>query len=354
MADRANSAAERKESGNEALYAADIEKEIRRMGEIHFFAGPQSMKRWKEKLELLHLEKIRAMQEICSREHVLTVTGRGASLLIPGNRRLLSSDSGKEIRRKEHIVQYSASDRHEVWLLEDGTVEARGENAYLQCETQGWKDIVSVLAAPRCTYAVRRSGTVAVCGAPVDTGIERWRGIRSLACGSYHLVGLTERGTVKVASTSVMTGSSMEETIRGWSDVTAVAAGGDGTLALHADGTVSFAGRKNDARQEVSVWRNVTAIAADSVYAVGLTKDGRILIAGSARSTMLDMGRAHASEWTDVVAVSCGSSVIGALLSDGTLRLAGIIQGKDEVLGKWEQVCRPQIQLLTDVSKDFG
>ena len=122
-----------------------------------------------------------------------------------------------------------------------------------------------------------------------------------------------------------------------WKDVRSIAAATDCCLALRRDGTVLFAGRKNDTRNAVDKWEEIISIAVDSSYVVGLTKKGKVKLAGNSKS-FLDMGRSEAANWTDVLAISCSRSGIGAINKDGEVLLSGTMVGHIENIKKiWNE-----------------
>jgi hypothetical protein len=108
-------------------------------------------------------------------------------------------------------------------------------------------------------------------------------------------------------------------------------------VALFQDGTVGFAGRKDDPRNNVKDWKKIVSVSVDSSYVIGITEDGEIRLAGSCKS-FLDMGRSSAKDWKNVVAVTCSRSGIAAILQDGTLKIAGNFSGDiNEVCETWKK-----------------
>lgn len=235
----------------------------------------------------------------------------------------------------DRVRAYSASNLHQLTLSTRGKVTARGDSEAGQGQVGDLTGITHILAAPRCSYLVDQNGTVTARGAcAIKPQLRSWSGIQALACGTQHLVGLRDDGTVLQADDSVAGRTSAETAA--WKNVTAIAAAGNYTLGLHADGTVSYAGPQPDARQEVSKWRNIVAIAADYHYAVGLTEDGRVLLAGNC-VRYLDGGRSEASQWSDVVCIAAGYGVIAGLDGSGNLLLAGSLLGDAQIRSNFSQ-----------------
>ena len=103
-----------------------------------------------------------------------------------------------------------------------------------------------------------------------------------------------------------------------WSNITAVAAGANHTVGLHADGTVVAVGDNQFGQCNVQSWTNIAAIAADYWNTIGLRTDGTVLLAGDNR-----FGMGNACSWTGITMItSCNYNIIG-LRSDGTVLAVG-------------------------------
>lgn len=301
---------------------------------VNRFAGKRSYELWQNQVKSAGMKRFQKIQQNCERGNIFYLCENGIAYISPEERScdLVTSDYGVT-NYEEKTTQYSASENHAVRLLQNGTVSAVGENDHHQCDVKQLEEICFVLAAPRCTYAIDKNGQVRACGAPVDSAVRNWSNMKALACGSYHIAGLTREGRVITEGLAEPIGRQ----IASWKNVVSIAASGDCTIALHSDGHVSFAGRVGDARADVAKWENIAAIAVDSIYAVGLTREGKVMLAGKSQKDFLDMGRKNAAQWTNVVAISCSRSGIGALCQDGTVKLAGNIQGIGEIQAQWQQ-----------------
>ena len=75
------------------------------------------------------------------------------------HRNLLFEKSGSFF--KEYIVAGTA---HIAVLNSDGTVTARGDNTYGQCNTHTWKDIIKLSAGYYHTVGLKRDGSVLAVG----------------------------------------------------------------------------------------------------------------------------------------------------------------------------------------------
>ena len=74
-----------------------------------------------------------------------------------------SGCAGDKYKEWENIAvrkTLSAGYYHTAALKEDGTVIAKGNNDYGQCETSTWKDIIAVECGAYYTLGLKKDGTV--------------------------------------------------------------------------------------------------------------------------------------------------------------------------------------------------
>ncbi len=235
---------------------------------------------------------------------------------------------GGDIRGEApEVVQFDTTENgsYVARLLTDGTVQAEGENDYGQCATEHMRHVTSIHATPRCLYGVAESGRVLFAGVPMAAEIGAWEDVAQIASAARYLVARRTDGTALLASSGPIA-PEIEREIAGWRDAACIAAANqdDACLCLHADGSVSFAGRADDPRSEARKWAGMVAVAIESTYAVGLTEEGDVVLAGGrSGSAIFDMGRSQAADWKNVVAISCSRSGICALTDRGEVLLAG-------------------------------
>lgn len=184
------------------------------------------------------------------------------------------------------------------------------------------------------TVALRSDGTVVstVQKSEYNNGehnVEEFRDIIEVAAGENHTVGLRADGTV-VSTT--YTGHSYfkdnageyysedygQTNVEGWTDIVAIAAAGDYTIGVKADGTVVCTGK--DALG-VANWTNIVAVDIYSRHAVGLRADGTVVVAGNTQD-----GRGDVSKWENIVDVAAGYYQTVGLKADGTVVAVGYNQ----------------------------
>ena len=139
-----------------------------------------------------------------------------------------------------------------------------------------------------------------------------WGGIKAIAAGGYHTVGLESDGTVVLAGTNEADAS----TAAGWRGITAITAGDGHTVGLKSDGTVVAVGQNDQGQCGVSNWRGIVAVAAGGALTAGVKSDGTVVLAGR-------VGDNDVSGWTGIAALSVGGSHVVGLKQDGTVVTTG-------------------------------
>ena len=134
---------------------------------------------------------------------------------------------------------------HIAGVLDDGTVEACGNNEAKQCEVDGWTDIVKVKCGPMRTVGLKKDGTVLSTKGDVFTGgripgegIEKFNNVIDIACGLFHTVGLRNDGTVVACGFN----DEGQCNVEGWSNVKSIYADHNHTIAICNDGTLLYCG----------------------------------------------------------------------------------------------------------------
>lgn len=115
----------------------------------------------------------------------------------------------------------------------------------------------------------------------------------SIAFGWHHTIGLKSDGTV-VSVGEFADGRADVET---WTDVVAVSAMCQNSIALHKDGTVSEIGSYSS---NIRDWKDIVQIDYSDNCTVGLKLDGTIVVKGNRYASKDDL--AEYAKWTDIVA----------------------------------------------------
>lgn len=251
--------------------------------------------------------------------------------------------SNGDFQKEEGVQGFSASERNYAVLYTDGSVKMFGEdNGYGQKDTDSWKDITSVLAAPNCTYAITVSGEVVAAGS-ARQDVLTWKNMKQLFAGKHSIVGLDTEGLVRASGC----GQEVQEQLRKWSKITDIAVSGDCIAGVKEDGSVCFCGKENDTRREVENWEDIVALTGDNVFFYGLTASGETKAAGSC-AVFLDRGRSQVSQWSEqsqiLALAGSPSGSIAALTETGDLLVAGSFKGNiDKIQECWKEHIKPVI-----------
>ena len=233
----------------------------------------------------------------------------------------------------EDVYQVSLSALYYVWIYRNKTMGSSGDDESGQRRVGDLLEITCTDATPKCTYALRTDGTITTRGATVlSDQLSKWTNIKSLAETNYvncanHVIGIKNDGTVVCAVEDGSLFKTYVAQIESWMNVKKVVTTDYYALALHTDGTVSYAGA-NDEKAKVAEWQNISDIAADGQYAIGLTMSGQVLLAGD-KSPLVDFGRSEASSWNKILYIATGRSVIAALTIGGDLKVVGNVSVGD-------------------------
>ena len=183
----------------------------------------------------------------------------------------------RQLRTWKNVASIAAGNGHALGLEKTGTVLAAGDNQLDQCDVKRWKDIVQIAACGANSAALDRAGSVYTCGADEELRESgQWTGIRKIALGEHHILGLKADGTVVAAGYT----DDGQCDVSNWKNITDIAAGEYHSLGITADGTVVAAGSNLDGECNVEEWRNVISVKAGNGISVGLQKDGKLLLAG--------------------------------------------------------------------------
>ena len=305
---------------------ADKLADAERLADEHTERLEQEAKRRQEEKERRRQEEERRRQEeklqIYYRCHVPSMVACGSETTIclredgtvvaRGN----NSFGQCNVSDWKDIVAVAAGDSHTVGAKSDGVVVARGNNSFGQCNVSDWKDIVAVAAGDSHTVGAKSDGTVVACGSNEygQCNVSDWTNIMTVAAGRYHTVGLKSNGTVLAYGSNEYGQCNVSD----WTNVVAVAAGRYHTVGLKSDGTVLACGSDEYGQCNVSDWTNVVIVATGRYYTVGLKSDGTVVACG-----YNEYGQCNVSEWEDIVAVAVGLWHTVELKSDGTVVACG-------------------------------
>lgn len=244
---------------------------------------------------------------------------------------------GPQVVWPEPETMIAAGFNHILSLREDGTVLSAGNNIRGQCEVGDWDHVAAVYASYQLSAGLRTDGSVVVAGSDyLQESVASWRGVRSLALGRYHILGLLEDGTVISAGY----GSSECCDTGDWTDIESVWAEGSISVGITRNGEVRLAG---DATGEEELWERVRqwtdvrkivmAVEGGTTF-YGVFRDGTVLCAG--RNEEFYGQPVDASGIRDV---AVGDGFLVGLREDGTLTaFTGDINSQKEEISTWSDI----------------
>lgn len=159
------------------------------------------------------------------------------------------------------------------------------------------------------SLAVIRNGKISMVGDTLgaEKDVQTISDAVSVDVGWNHAVVLHADGTASVLGAR----QNKKALVNDWKDLSAVAAGGFHSVGLRKDGKVVATGLNLSKQCNVSKWRNVTAIDAGLNHTVALCSDGTVVATGDNT-----YGQCDVSDWKNVTDISCGANFTLALTSD--------------------------------------
>ena len=169
----------------------------------------------------------------------------------------------------------------QLFCLPDGTVKARGENEYGQCDVVGWDHIVSVATGSFHSLGLRSDGKVFATGQNTQgqCDVDFWSDVVQICAGPSVSFGVTKEGNVLIAGYlgDIKRGEAISLTnISSWKDIKRIAFNVHGTvIGLKYDGTIVFEGMKPV--EEIAGWDKVEEIFFDTNrQLIGIETDGTV------------------------------------------------------------------------------
>lgn len=275
------------------------------------------------------------------------------------------------------IVAILIGEKHVLGLRGNGTVLARGDNTFGQCDVSGWKGIKSISIGLDYSIGLRFDGTVVAAGHNIDSCCEvsDWNSIIQVVCLSYYstiriyseTIGLKSDGTLVITGTGLYNRSHSEE-VKKLKNIISIKLKGnllrgdelrqDGSIIKHLcgdpfvktlpDNIVESTGKyslqtdmtitgysSSDDSSVLASWKNIIDISGGSEFFIGLHQNGTVSsYVHSVNERTFGPKAAQLKTWSNIVAIySIGLDCYG-LQEDG--RLVTTCEERKEELTKWK------------------
>lgn len=239
------------------------------------------------------------------------------------------------------IVSISGKGSFVAGLKKDGTVVTTGHEVGINVDTDDWTDIKQISVGDLYVAGLKRDGTFVSTGHNGDgqRSVDNAENIIEIATGWRHTACLYTNGTVEVAGYGK---DRQSRTIKDWTDIVAVAAGGGyqgatdsgHTVGLKKDGTVVAAGSNANGQCNVDGWSHVIAIAAGDFHTVGLLDNQKVVTTDEDLQKIID----NDDRWTDIIAIAAGRGTILGLRTDHSVVAIGYNDFNQVLTESWTNV----------------
>lgn len=142
-----------------------------------------------------------AKEMVYKSAYAMTGDSRSAQVIVnSGGMSVEAVEKATQIARLRSdmpIGRLDAGRYHTVYVRNDKTVAACGDNSSGQCNVESWTDVVQVSAGAEHTVALRSDGTVLACGNNEygQCDVSDWKNIVQIASSDYDTIGLKSDGS---------------------------------------------------------------------------------------------------------------------------------------------------------------
>lgn len=188
-------------------------------------------------------------------------------------------DKKLSIPKYKDVVKIAVGNDHAVFLHDDGTVTAIGDNTYGQCNVSGWTDIVCVEAGKYFTLGLRIDGTLVACGSNFcgQCDVDGYRNVVDIECCDQTSVMLFSDRTVGLCGYR----SFGLDRICKLTGVTAIRGDGTAILAKTEDGSIKlYSGINFGSYGTTYSWKDIVDFDVGSVYIAARDVSGNLIVSG--------------------------------------------------------------------------
>lgn len=276
-------------------------------------------------------------------------------------------------------VMLDVMDGHIVALCADGSIQTCNNRDGV-CNSDKWKDLISIEMGYSNTVGLRADGTVVACGenTAINDGVSKWKDIKAIRIAGDFVAGLRRDGTV-VACGKNGFGFHDEEweaivrNTKKWKDIVKIDATTDVVVGLCRDGTVKYGETNAKAYSYISNLHNVIDVKANSYQIAVSYQNGTVELISSSKQdakwedvksvsepfltnltkacmsnlclrndgtvfTWKDDDELPVSEWHDIVAIGSGIGYAVGLTKNGTVVACGNNKNGQCEVADWNDI----------------
>ncbi|MCQ2429946.1 MAG: hypothetical protein MJ192_06425 [Clostridia bacterium] len=258
----------------------------------------------------------------CGRAHLLALH-RNGRVSADGNH----VEGCCDVSGWENVRSVLAVGGHSLALTTDGRVLFTGRNDHGQGSVEDWRDIALLRGNESCTVGLDRRGKLHIAGDGLreeDLAGPEWSELSDLCVSRRLIAGLTTSGCVVVREIGGQEAAGEADipgldAVRDWRGIRAIALGDSHIVGLCWGGRVMAAGLPDNGRCDVSGWSRVAAVVCTSSATLGLMEDGTVRVAGYLQNAPED-----GVLWRDVIALAAGPDHAAAMTERGRVLSCGL------------------------------
>ena len=285
-----------------------------------------------------------------------------------------------EITDWKDIVAVSMGGGHAIGLRGDGTVLARGDNSFGQCDIANWTDITAISTGFDYTIGLRSDGTVIAAGHNVREccALGDWRNIVQVVCfsnptlnGIYSVtIGLKSDGTLVTSDENLNYGPFTFSEVKNWKNIISIKMESwgivgielkqDGSVFTHVGGNalceslpvdvvekcdnfflrtdMTIAGYSDsDDSSVLSSWNDIIEIRGYREFLCGLHKNGTVsaYIPSNSINKRINGPKAEQiKKWTNIISIYMIWGDVYGLQCDG--RIVTTCEDRKYTLSHWK------------------
>lgn len=289
--------------------------------------------------KLMIEKKARNLEELGNCKEPLSESKNYQKVIRYGNEVLaaqlkeLCGNAEKNIKRLAEIrerlndpdcsVMLDVMDGHVIALCADGSIQTCNNRDGV-CNSDEWKDLISIEMGYSNTVGLRADGTVVACGKDtnlygknigINDNVSKWKDIKAIRIAGNFVVGLRIDGTVVACgkSSSCLDDEKWDAIVRNvnkWKDIVAIDATTNGVVGLCRNGSVKYGDTSSKTHSYITSLHDIANIQAVSYHTAAFSQNGTVKLIAS---------NGVDAEWSNVKSISGEFVTKVCLRDDGTV-----------------------------------